>query len=143
MKKIVVLVAFSIISSNMSADENSRELKNIKFTWQLFGYKTEEATIDFINLNPLLFDGHNYFSLGIFETNIQNNFPGNVESKNVYSQEGTNWFGILLPLSTIPMFWIDAYANPHANEYRNDIWEKKLEEDKLFHRIIRNYNTNY
>jgi hypothetical protein len=143
MKKIMILLVFSlIILSNISADENSNELKDMKFTWQSHKYKTEELSIDFINLNSLLFNEHNYFSLGIFENNIQNNRP-NVQDNYVYSQEGTNLVGFLLTISTIPLFMIDAYANPHADEYRKDVWEKKLEEDKLFHRIIKNYNANY
>jgi hypothetical protein len=77
----------------------------------------------------------------MFGDSIQNNYPWNVQSKYVYSQAGAGWFGFLLTVSTISMFWIDAYANPHANEYRNGLWEKKLEEDKLFHRIIRDYGT--
>jgi hypothetical protein len=61
----------------------------------------------------------------------------------VYSQERANLVEFLLAISTIPLFWIDSYANPHADEYRKDIREKKLKEDKLFHRIMKNYNTNY
>ena len=117
----------------------------MNFSWRLFKYNTEETGIDFINLNPSFYSNKVHFSLEKLESNIQDNHSQNTQDKYVDSQEGTNWLGNLLAVSTFTGLLIYGYMNPSPSEdrYLNNVLEKYREEEKLYKRIMRNYHTNY
>jgi hypothetical protein len=69
MKNITILVAIFLINiTYICGDENSNELKNTTFSWQLFNNGIESTNINFLDLNPLFFN-NDYFSLNTFDYN--------------------------------------------------------------------------
>jgi hypothetical protein len=145
MKIIAIFLAIFLINiTYICSDENSNELKNITFSWQLCNNGIESTSIDFMDLNPLFFNnGNSYFSLNTFEHNNQNNGTRNEEEKYITAQDGNNWLGFLLGIAIYSIIWTNAYKNPQSQKYLNEVWEKKFEEDKLYQRIIKNYNEKY
>jgi hypothetical protein len=146
MKRIVFLgIMPFLFSPHLFAEEFSIDLKNIFFTWQLYGYKIENQEIDFIDLNPLFFGKNNNNSLlsDFMDKEKEYNNNKSRQELNTNSQEtrfsllATSIFYTGLIFGSIYM-----YSHPHEGNIYDDAWKQQNEMKILYQRIYGN-NRNY
>ncbi|MDR2716824.1 MAG: hypothetical protein LBB89_01995 [Treponema sp.] len=148
MKKTAVLGAvFFIILSQIYADENLIDFKNLYFNWQLVSYTTGNQKSDFLNLNPIFFSNPNgYFLMNNFENIDKNNNSQNKQAKSTNSQETR-----FCLLGTIMLFTAELFTGYYDDRQEQDIYnsvqkqdaQKQQEEmEKIYQKIYPN-NRNY
>ena len=141
MKNKIFFVFVLILTSQAFADGQNEILKNNYFRWQL--YNKTNINKDFSNLNPLFFIGDTGFFNNL--PYIDTNMPISPKPKTITQNNtgnGVGWCGFFLLGSIyIAASLTESYAYPNNNhdKYRKEIWDKKIEEDELNRRIIRNY----
>jgi hypothetical protein len=124
--KYVVLLSILVLVSPVFADEdeNSTAAENSMFQWQLFN-----TNLGFfnINLNTIFFRNRNTIPI-VFD---------NAGEKNTQTRDKINWLGFFTVMTGYGILWGDHYSNPDVHKYLDDEWNKKMEADALYQRIIR------
>jgi hypothetical protein len=135
MKRSVIVLLMLTLISLVFADENgdNTEEKNIVFQWPLFNNH-----FDFrgINLNAVIFNNRNN-SFNFFSHAGENTYNQDRSNTEVIV-ENKNWLGFFTVMTGYGIIWGDYYNNSqsHARRYLNDEWNKNIEKDHLYQRIL-------
>jgi ABC-type multidrug transport system permease subunit len=143
MKKIIFFgFMFFIIFSQLFADENINEYKNVTFAWQLFYLKNTNQEIKFLNLNPLFYSfGNDVFLMKLYENDARNSISQ--RSQNINSQNNNDIYGFIGSLFLFSGYtYFSLSMNRQEREIINNAWERHQNEEQMRQTLLGHNNRN-
>jgi hypothetical protein len=140
MKKIAVFgFMFFIIFSQLFADENSNEYKNITFAWQLLYLKNTNQEIKYSNLNPLFYNTNNdFFLMKLYVNDARYSISQRSQNTNSQNNDIYGFIGSLFLFSGYTYFY--SSMNRQEREIINNTWEQRQNEEQMRQKLLRNNN---
>jgi uncharacterized BrkB/YihY/UPF0761 family membrane protein len=131
-----------MIFSQLFADENINEYKNIIFAWQLFYLRNTNQEIKFLNLNPLFYNfGNDFFLIKLYENDVRNSISQ--RSQNINSQNNNDIYGFIGSLFLFSGYtYFYSSMNRQEREIINNAWERQQNEEQMRQKLLRNNNRN-
>ncbi len=136
MKKTVVFLLFFIFSQ-LFADENTSKYEDVSFPWQLSYQNKTDQEINFLNLNPSLFNTDiDFFPTAFYKNDARNSSSQNRQNVNLNFQRN-DIFGFI---SSLVFFTAASFVplNRQEKEIYNNTWEQQKNEEQMRQRFIEN-----